>query len=96
VIVGFVTQLVATRLRYNGGWTDVPFGRRVAMSTTGAIAAFIAGLWVLDHPNPDATTPYVYRLWLWQTIAAWAGSMILDTAARLLNRFVNGSERDGR
>lgn len=94
VAVGFVTQLVATRLRYNGDWNDIPLGRRVAMSATGALAAFVVGLWILDHPDPDATTPFVYRLWLWQTVAAWAGATLLDAAARILNAMTRSARRD--
>lgn len=86
VTVGFVTQLVASRLRYNGEWDAVPVGRKVAMSATGALAAFIVGLWILDHPDPDADTPFVYRLWLWQTVAAWGGSLVLDAWARIVQR----------
>lgn len=82
--VGFLVQLVAARLRYNGTWGDVPLGRKIATSSTGAIAAFIAGLWILDHPPAGADTPYVYRLWFWQTIAAWLGSLFLDIAGRAL------------
>lgn len=77
VLVGFITQLVAARLRYNGEWDGVPIGRKVATSATGALAAFVTGLWILDNPGEEPG-PFVYRLWLWQTVAAWGGALVLD------------------
>jgi hypothetical protein len=91
VIVGIGVQTVAARLRFNGQWSKIPLGRRWAMAATGGIAAFVVGLYVLDHTpvvlDPDAP-PYVYRLWLYQTIAAWAGSLVLDAAAWTLTTLV--------
>lgn len=86
VLVGFATQLVASRLRYNGDWDAVPIGRKIAMSGTGALAAFITGLWILDNPVLDSGTPFVYRLWLWQTVAAWGGSVLLDGWVNLMRK----------
>lgn len=91
VIVGTGVQLVAARLRFNGQWSKIPPGRRWAMAATGGIAAFVIGLYVLEHTprivDPDAP-PFVYRLWLYQTVAAWAGSLFLDGAAWALSALV--------
>ena len=82
--MGVIVQTVAARLRYNGQWADTPLGKRIAMSAVGGIAAFAFGLIVLDHPRAVPTTPYVYRLWLVQTLAAWLGSVALDAAGKIL------------
>ncbi len=95
VFVGLIVQSVAARLRYNGEWRKMDFGRKVAMSLTGAIAAFVIGLFRLGNPdpNPNPDTSYVYDLWLWQTIAAWSGAMILDALGKLANVWVESQER---
>lgn len=95
VAVGWIVQSVAARLRYNGEWERIPRSRKRAMSAVGAIAAFVAGLWILDHPPPHGSTPFVYRLWLYQTVAAWAGSVLLDTLGRILTSAARGGgQRD--
>ena len=95
MIVGVIVQTVAARLRFNGDYGDVPMGKRVAMSAVGGIAAFAFGLWVLDNPRPIHTTPFVYRLWLVQTLAAWGGGITLDAGSRLLRLAGEGMGRKG-
>lgn len=89
VAVGWIVQSVAARLRYNGEWDRISRSRKRAMSAVGAIAAFVAGLWILDHPLEEGT-PFVYRLWLYQTVAAWAGSVLLDALGRILTSAARG------
>lgn len=94
VLFGFWVQYVAARLRYNGEWEKIPVDKRIAMFSTGSIAAFLVGLWILDNPralqSPGSGTPTVYRLWFWQTVAAWGGAVVLDVATSALNRWIRG------
>lgn len=94
--VGLIAQAIATRLRHNGKWDQITFGRKVALIATGALAAFGAGLWTLDHPAANSTQPYVYRLWFIQLVAAWGGTAFLDAAVQIFLGIVRnmGKGRD--
>lgn len=88
ILFGIITQAVVTRLRYDTEWSTIKPGRFWAMVMTGGIAAMAAGLMSLDHPRPIATTPFVYRMWLWQIIAAWMGGVFMDVlSAGVLKSF---------
>jgi len=82
-LVGLLAQSISTRLRHNGKWNEISPGRKWALRWTGALAAYGVGLWVLDHPVAG-DTPYVYRLWWYQLIAAWGGTAVLDAGAQML------------
>lgn len=95
VLVGWFVQSVASRLRYNGKWSALDRSKKRAMSASGSIAALVVGLWILDHPRDDAVTPYVYRLWFWQMMAAWLGAVFLDLAGRAFRTMLRSIGGDG-
>lgn len=86
--VGLLAQTISARLRHNGKWHEMTSGRKWALRWSGALAAYGVGLWILDHPAPNSVTPYIYRLWLWQLVAAWGGTAVLDAGVQLLMIFI--------
>lgn len=96
VLAGFVTQLVAARMRYVGEeWTAMLAGRKVAMGLTGALASLVTGLYILDHPPAGLEeAPFWRHMIMWQIIAAWAGSLVLDAGAHVLEIIAKQSRRD--
>lgn len=94
-LVGWFVQSVASRLRYNGSWKNLDRSKKRAMSASGSIAALVVGLWILDHPREGAVTPYIYRLWFWQMLAAWLGAVFLDLAGRAFRTMLKSMSGDG-
>lgn len=86
--IGFFVQDVASSLRHNGAWPDMPRWKKRALASTGSIAAFIAGVYVLQGATASINPQQlVFRMWLYQTLAAWAGATALDLA---VERFKGG------
>ena len=87
--IGWFVQSTATALRRNGAWPDTPAWKKRAIGASGSIAAFVAGVYVLSDAPTFSGQTFVFRLWLWQVLSAWAGATALDMA---VERFKGGSK----
>lgn len=83
---GFLVQRVAVALRYNGAWGDTPTWKKWSLSGTGSIAAFAAGAYILSNAPSFSPEEVLARMWLWQTLAAWAGPTALDVGVEWLRK----------
>lgn len=82
--IGWFVQYVLTSLSYNGDWSQVPLWKRRNLAATGSIAAFTAGLYVMqDASSFSQPHELVIRLWLVQVIAAPTGATGFEVVDRL-------------
>lgn len=76
--VGYFVQHVTVSIGYDDKWPDVPGWKRRALASSGAITAFVVGLYFLQRApnfNPDQV---IVDLWFWQTIASGGGGSLMD------------------
>lgn len=85
-IIGWFVQRTMISIQRNGLWPDTPDWKKQSLSGTGSIAAFIAGLWVLQGAETFNAWDLVWKLWLYQTVAAYGGATALDVIVRFLGK----------
>lgn len=81
--IGWFVQYVLTSLSYNGDWSAVPAWKKRNLAATGSIAAFTAGLYVMQDASTVQAHELVIRLWLVQVIAAPTGATGFEVVDRL-------------
>lgn len=85
-VVGWFVQRTMSSIHHNGAWPDMPDWKKRSLSTTGSIAAFIAGLYVLQNAETFRAWDVVWKMWLYQTGAAYVGATGLDLIVRFVGK----------
>lgn len=88
-IVGWFVQRTMSSIQNNGAWADFPAWKKRSLSMRGSIAALIAGLYVLQGAEAFSAWGVIWKMWLAQTAAAYAGAPGLDLIVKILGRIRN-------
>lgn len=77
-VFGYIVQNTSAAIRHDKAWSSFPPWKKRALSLTGSISALAAGLFVIDTAPATLGESIIWRVWLWQTLAAWAGAQALE------------------
>lgn len=85
-VVGWFVQRTLVSIERNGEWPETPAWKKHSLSARGSIAALLAGLFVLQGAEVFNAWDVVWRMWLFQTVAAYAGASGIDLILRVLGK----------